>query len=127
MGFTKDSFVKIVDTRGDYHYGFIQEVSEKGFHFLICTHEEGDSAIEYEQALGSLSADWTAMLTPTEREIVEKLSRRLSTKDIGAELNLSPNTIRSYIRALRLKLQLDNRQQLIAFAQGMNKHLKEEA
>lgn len=126
MGFAKDAFVKVVDTDGNYHYGYIQEITEKGFHFLICLHEEGDSAIEYEAACGAIVEDWDKLLSDTEKKIVPLLAQNLSTKEVGAELSVSPITIRAHIRTLRLKLGLDNRQQLIAFAQALDRRLREE-
>lgn len=124
MQFGKDSFVKIVAINGDYRYGYIQDVQEKGFHILVCMHEEGDSAVEYEAASGTLSSDWDKLLSDTERLLIPLLSQKLTTKEMANELSISPSTIRAHIRTLRFKLQLDNRQQLIAFAHGMNKHLK---
>ncbi len=126
MDFAKDAYVKIVSVSGDYHYGYIEKVEDEGFHLLINLFEEGDSAVGYEVESGSLATDWDQMLSDTEKQIINSLSRGLTTKDIAGELSLSPTTVRAHIRTLRLKLQLDNRQQLIAYAQGMNKRLKKE-
>ena len=124
MDFAKDSFVKIVGISGNYHYGYIEQVLDKGFHLLISLYEEGISAIEYETASGSLAVDWDQMLSDIEKKIIGLLSSGFSTNYIADELSLSPITVRAHIRTLRLKLQLDNRQQLISFAQGMNARLK---
>ncbi|KKM97413.1 hypothetical protein LCGC14_1168170 [marine sediment metagenome] len=124
MDFAEDSYVKIVGVSGDFHYGFIKTLTERGLHLLICLHEEGDSAVGYEIESGSMAADWGKLLSDTEKVIINSLSQGLATKDIADELALSPNTVRSHIRGLRLKLQLDNRRQLVAFAQGMDKRLK---
>lgn len=124
--FSEDAFVKIVATNGNYRYGYIKKVEERGFHLLICLHEEGDSAIEYESASGALEPNWDKELTETEKKIIPLLSKNLTTKDVAADLSVSPITIRAHIRTLRIKLGLDNRQQLIAFAQGINKRLKRE-
>ena len=126
MDFAEDSYVKIVAVSRDYHYGYIKKLTERGLHLLICLHEEGDSAVGYEIESGSMAADWDKMLSDTEKVIINSLSQGLATKDIADELDLSPNTVRAHIRTLRLKLQLDNRNQLIAFAQGLNKRLKKE-
>ena len=126
MDFAKDSFVKTVGVSGNFHYGYIEKVLERGYYLLISLYEEGASAIEYETASGALAEDWDKMLSDTEKEIINWLSTGFSTKDIANELSLSPITVRAHIRTLRLKLQLDNRQQLIAFAQGMNSRLKKE-
>ncbi len=126
MDFAQDSYVKIVGVSGDYHYGYIKQLTDRGLHLLICLHEEGDSAVGYEIESGSMAADWNKMLSDTEKVIINSLSQGLATKDIADKLALSPNTVRSHIRGLRLKLQLDDRRQLVAFAQGMNKRLKKE-
>ncbi len=123
--FAKDDFVKVVGVNGDFSYGYIHELTEEGYHLHVCLHEEGDSAVEYEKAAGSLVADWDKMLSDTERGIINWLSRGYSTRDIADEISLAPSTVRTHIRMLRLKLQLDNRQQLVAFAQGLNKKLEE--
>ena len=124
--FSKDSFVKIVGINGNYRYGFIQNVTERGFHYEICLHEEGDSAMEYESQAGSLMPDWDQELTDVEKNIVPLLADDFSTNEIATELGVSPVTIRSQVRTLRIKLGLDNRAQLIAFAQAVVKRLKEE-
>ena len=126
MDFAEEAYVKIVGVSGNYHYGYIQKLTERGLHLLICLHEEGDSAVGYELESGSMAADWDKMLTGTEKEIISGLASGLITKTIAENLSLSPVTVRSHIRTLRLKLQLDDRQQLIAFAQGMDKRLKKE-
>lgn len=124
MDFKKDSYVKIVGVSGDYHYGFIEKTSERGFMLHISLYEEGTSALEYEKATGVLADNWDEMLSETEKDIIERLAVGYDTKDIAEEFKLSPTTIRGYIRTLRLKLQLDNRQQLVAFAQGMKQKLE---
>jgi len=126
MDFDEESYVKVIGVSGDYHYGYILKSTERGFQLLISLYEEGDSAIGYEAAAGTMAPDWSKMLSDTEKKIVGSLSLGLSTNEMAAELSLSPSTVRSYIRTLRLKLQLDNRQQLIVFSQGMNKILKKE-
>lgn len=122
--FSQDAFVKIVNVNGDYHYGFIKDVQERGFHLVICLHEEGDSAVAYEAGAGIMTKDWEKMLSDAEESIVPLLAQSLSTKDIAARLDLSPHTIRAQIRTLRIKLQLENRQQLVSFAQGMEPRLE---
>ena len=120
--FSKDSFVKIVGINGNYRYGFIQNVTERGFHYEICLHEEGDSAIGYEAAAGTIAFDWKC-ITETEKALIPLLADNLSTNQIAAKLGISPVTVRAHIRTLRIKLQLLNRQQLIAVTQGLAKKL----
>lgn len=123
--FSEEAYVKVIGVSGDYHYGYIQKVTERGFHLLISLFDEGESALGYETASGAMAADWPTMLSDTERAIVIGLSCGLSTKEMAAELSLSPSTVRTHIRELRLKLQLDNRQELVVFSQGMDKVLQE--
>ncbi len=122
--FSKDAYVKIVAVNGNFKYGYIQTVQEKGYHLLICLHEEGTSAFEYELASGAMAEEWDKMLSDIEKKIIPLLAQGLSTKEVAAKLSLSPITIRVHLRTLRLKLQMENRQQLIAFAQGINQHLE---
>lgn len=127
MDFGKDAFVKIVSVSGDYRYGFIKEVEETGFHLLICLHEEGDSAIGYESAAGAEEPDWDKELSDNEKQMVHLLASNFTTKEVAAALSVEPVTIRGHMRTLRLKLGLANRVQLIAFAHGIDKRLKEES
>lgn len=124
--FSKDAYIKIVDVNGNYRYGFIKQCEEKGFHLLICMHEEGNSAIEYEIAAGAVEPDWDKLLTDTEKDIIPLLGQSLLTKEIANILEVSPVTIRAHIRTLRIKLGLENRLQLVAFAQAVDKRLQEE-
>ena len=117
--FGVDDFVKLTDVKGDVRYGYLKEVTEQGFHLAICLHEEGASAIAFETETGALEPDWDKALNDSERRILTLLAKETPTKDIAAKLFLSPVTIRAYIRIMRLKLNLANRQQLIAFAHGM--------
>ena len=123
--FAKDNFVKIVGISGNFHYGYIEEVKERGYILHISLHEEGASAIEYEAAVGTISSDWEILLTETERILVPLLAQGLTTNEIADQLSNSPVTIRTQIRTLQLKLQLLNRQQLVAFAKGVKKQLGE--
>lgn len=125
MEFGKDSFVKIVGVSGNHHYGYIQEVKDRGFILIISLYEEGISAMEYEALAGTVIPDWESRLTNTEKTIIPLLAQNLTTKKIAVELSVSPVTIRAQLRTLRLKLQLINRQQLIAFAQGLESKLNE--
>lgn len=129
--FSEDAFVKIVGTSGNYRYGYVKKVQERGFHLVICLHDEGDSAIEYEAANQIKTEEWDKILhdgqilSDSEKKLIPLLAQNLATKEIAAALSVSPITIRAQIRTLRLKLQLDNRQQLAALSVGLEKRLKE--
>jgi len=123
--FKKDAFVKVVGISGNYHYGYISDVREKGFSLVICLHDEGASALEYEATQG-VAPDWDKMLSETEKQIIPLLAQNMTTNEVATEMSLSPITIRAHIRTLRLKLQLENRQQVIAFSQGLEHRLDRE-
>ncbi len=117
--FSKDSFVKIVGTEGNHHYGYIQVVKDRGFTFIISLYDEGLSAMEYETATGTVIPDWEYHLTDVEKSLIPLLAQNLTTKQIATKLSVSPVTIRAQIRTMQLKLQLVNRQQVVTFAQGL--------
>lgn len=125
MAFAKDDYVKLVDVNGDYRFGYIQKISERGYHFLVCTHEEGISAVEYDMAAGAFSPDWKNLLSAAEKSLIPLLAEDLTNTEIAEKLSVSPVTVRSQVRTLRLKLQLQNRVQLVALAQGMTKRLED--
>jgi two-component system nitrate/nitrite response regulator NarL len=54
-------------------------------------------------------------LTPREEEVLELVSQGMCNKDIAAALSISLNTVRSYVRSLMQKLNLDNRTQLAIY------------
>ncbi len=124
--FSKDAFVKVVSVSGNYRYGYIQKVEERGLHLIVCLHEEGDSAIEYESEAGAEEPDWDKDFSTPEKKIIPLLAKNLTTKDVAFALSLDPATIRGHIRTLRIKLGLDNRAQLITMAQGIDKRLNGE-
>ncbi|MCC6832400.1 MAG: response regulator transcription factor [Thermoleophilia bacterium] len=56
-------------------------------------------------------------LTDRERDVLMMIARGLTTQEIGEQLGLSPNTIKSHSRALFTKLGAHNRVQALAVAQ----------
>jgi DNA-binding CsgD family transcriptional regulator len=58
----------------------------------------------------------TAGITAREVEVLERLAAAHSTKDIAAQLFLSPKTVERHISNLAVKLDLDGRAALVAFA-----------
>jgi len=120
MDFKLDDFVKVVGTNGDYRYGYINDVLQEGYEICVCLQEEGASKIAYDaESGGKTPADWDKMLTKAEKRLVPLLANGLETKSIAISLGISPITVRSHMRMLRLKLQLDNNDQLAAFAEGL--------
>jgi LuxR family transcriptional regulator, maltose regulon positive regulatory protein len=53
-------------------------------------------------------------LTEREREVLRRLQGTLSLRDIGRELYLSPNTIKTHTRTLYRKLDVSDRQEAVA-------------
>lgn len=119
-------YVKVVGTNGDFRYGCVAQVKEDGWVIEVSFNDEGLSKIEYDAACGGSSAeDLSKALTPMEKNMIPLLALSPSTAQIAEAMTLSPITVRAYIRLLRLKLGLDNRTQLFAFAQGLEKAWKE--
>lgn len=58
-------------------------------------------------------------ITDREREVLRLLQGTLSLRDIGRELYLSPNTIKTHTRALYRKLGVSDRQDAVAKARGL--------
>lgn len=68
----------------------------------------------YARALGSAAAEAippepAGGLTPKEREILRELPRYQTVRDIAARQRLSPNTVKTHMRALYEKLGVSNR------------------
>jgi [ribosomal protein S5]-alanine N-acetyltransferase len=59
---------------------------------------------------------FAARITAREVEVLERLASARSTKDIAAELFLSPKTVERHISNLAVKLGVDGRAALVAFA-----------
>jgi LuxR family transcriptional regulator, maltose regulon positive regulatory protein len=75
-----------------------------------------------EEALGSRPRWPRQMAAPlTERELVvlRLLPTRLSTRDIGRELYVSPNTVRSHVQAIYRKLQVNSRAEAVTQARQL--------
>ena len=127
----KDDYLKIVATDGNYRYGFIANILEKGSIMVIDLFEEGESKIAYDAAyetmLGIPPIDYVSILTEIEKRIVPLLSDGLNTNEIADALSSSPSTIRSQLRTLRIKLHLDDRAQLIAFSRALDPMIKKQA
>jgi LuxR family maltose regulon positive regulatory protein len=59
-------------------------------------------------------------LTPKELQTLELLAEGLSNTKIGEQLLISPNTVRTHLRNLNVKLDAANRTQAIAVARRLN-------
>jgi DNA-binding CsgD family transcriptional regulator len=56
----------------------------------------------------------TATLPPRQRQVLERLARGASEKQIADELSLSPHTVHDYVKALHRRFGASNRAQLLA-------------
>ena len=123
MNFKKDAYVKVVGVNGEYRYGYVAQVTESGWHVEICTHDEGDSKVGYDtewaKSHGEQPVDVVGVLTATERRLLPLIAQGCTSKEIGCQMGLSPATIRSHMRTLRLRLQVENHAQLVVYAQGL--------
>jgi LuxR family transcriptional regulator, maltose regulon positive regulatory protein len=75
-----------------------------------------------EEALGSRPRRPVQVAAPlTERElaVLRLLPTRLSTREIGRELYVSPNTVRSHIQAIYRKLQANSRAEAVTNARQL--------
>ena len=123
----QDDYVKIVGVNGNYRYGYIEKIMDKGFTLVISMFDEGESKIAYDAAydalVGQESVDYVSMLTEIEKRIIPLLSAGYDTNRIANEMSISPTTVRAHLRTLRIKLQLDDRAQLVALSQGIERKL----
>jgi LuxR family transcriptional regulator, maltose regulon positive regulatory protein len=75
-----------------------------------------------EEALGSRPRRPVQLAAPlTERElaVLRLLPTRLSTREIGRELYVSPNTVRSHVQAIYRKLQVNSRAEAVTTARQL--------
>lgn len=120
--FEELDYVKVVAPNGDFRYGCVEKTEDDGWIIRISFNDEGLNKIQYDAACGGATAeDWAKELSPMEKKIIPLLALGYGTAEIAQAMLISPVTVRGYIRLLRIKLGLDDRIQLIAFAEGLNK------
>jgi LuxR family maltose regulon positive regulatory protein len=91
-------------------------------HHLLRTFDANPSSINPEMALpASVTPDGHVLelLTVREAEVLECLHRRLSYEEIGAELFIAPQTVKSHVTKVYAKLGVGNRRQALAMAQSL--------
>jgi DNA-binding NarL/FixJ family response regulator len=66
--------------------------------------------------VSSNAADKLPTLTQREREVLRHLSDGLSNEEIGKQLFISPETVRTHVRKAMAKLEADTRTQAVAIA-----------
>ena len=127
----QDDYVKIIAVDGNYRYGYIEKIHDKGLTLVISLFDEGESKIGYDAAYDTLvgreSIDYVSILTEIEKHIIPLLSCGFNTNEIASSMSISPTTVRAHLRTLRIKLHLDDRAQLIAFSQALDAMIKKQA
>ena len=127
LSFNKGDFVQIVLPNGNYRFGYISEIADMGMTVAVQFYEEGANKIGFEEAMntkaGNPPEDWASFLTYKEKEIVPLLAAGLSSKNIAERLCCTESTIRAQVRSLRIKLQLENKVQLVCYCEGLLKKL----
>ncbi len=90
----KDDYIKIVAVDGNYRYGYIEKIEERGLILVISLFDEGISKIAYDAAsdaiVGQEPIDYLSLLTDAEKRIVPLLSAGYDTSDIATTLSTSP-------------------------------------
>ncbi|MCC6599122.1 MAG: response regulator transcription factor [Crocinitomicaceae bacterium] len=61
----------------------------------------------------TMSDEARSLLSPREQEVLQYLSRGLRYKEIASKVNLSAETVRTHIRNIYIKLQVDNKTEAI--------------
>ncbi len=118
--FQELDFVKVVGVNGNFRFGCVQKVTDNGWVMEVSFNDEGLNKINYDTESGGASAQsWSKDLTLIEKSMIPLLALGYSTAQMADAMTISPITARAYIRLLRIKLGLDNRAQVIAFAQGL--------
>lgn len=122
----KDSYVQIISPNGDFRYGYIREIQNYGTVITVDLFEEGASKIAFEAEMATLlgylpetSADYVRSLSDVEKHVAALLAQGKNNNEIASELNICSTTVRSHNRALRMKFQVSNKNQLVAICQGL--------
>lgn len=123
MAFKKESYVRITDTEGNYRYGFISSIKNRGFELTIDFNEEGLSKVyydsEYAQKRGTNATDFESLLTSIEKNVLVHIAALMTAKEIGVIMSMEPSTVRAHFRDIKHKLRIETFNQLIAYAQGL--------
>src|SRR5205807_1992868 len=79
-----------------------------------------EAAMKLENARHRASTDEILEL-PSDAEVavLQWLATNLSVREIGAQLFLSPNTVRSHVRSIYRKLHVGSREDAVARAEGV--------
>ena len=128
--FKRDSYVKITDTLGNYRFGYIAGVQERGWLLVIDLNDEGLSKINWDNEYAENSGvpvlikDFNTLLSDIEKKMVPLLAGKMTDRAIAAMMGIASSTVRTHIRDMKIKFQLDTRELLFTYCQGIEKKLK---
>lgn len=60
------------------------------------------------------------VLSPRQLDILERVARGQTSKEIGAALNISPRTVETHLERMRMKVQAKTTTQLVALVFNPN-------
>ena len=78
-----------------------------------------DTALNRGETIGDLGAGWNRVsdpLTARERDVLAKISQGLSNKRIARALEISPETVKSHVKHIFLKLTVGTRAEAVSRA-----------
>lgn len=82
----------------------------------VRSEPDGEELISTDHGASARELDST--LTPREREVIRLVAQGATSRQIAAELHLSPTTVRSHVRNAMVKTQAHTRAQLVAIVLG---------
>lgn len=77
---------------------------------MIALHLERDSSVN--NAISEIVAKYH--LTEREQEVLQGLSMGLATKELAERMNISPNTVKAFLRLVMIKMRVTTRAGIIA-------------
>jgi ATP/maltotriose-dependent transcriptional regulator MalT len=88
-----------------HHGGRIQCSSSTAGEYDRLQHESGQIAV-------------LKVVSAREQEVLQLIGRGLSNKEIAQRLGIGPETVKTHIKRIFVKLQIEKRAQAVALAQG---------
>jgi DNA-binding CsgD family transcriptional regulator len=97
--------VKLGKFTYDCRFFYLRRVDGAEGQPYIALHLNRDSSVS--DAVDLLADDYN--LTDREQEALKAIAIGLTSKEIAARMNISPNTVKSFIRIIMLKMGIDSR------------------
>jgi DNA-binding NarL/FixJ family response regulator len=82
----------------------------------------GGCAYDTGRELGQMFVGAT-LLSPRERAILELIAQGQSNKEIARELGITPETVKSHVKNIFTKLEVDKRAKAVARAGAITRHV----